>query len=1589
VNDVASKVIIMGGFAGINANGTISNSYLTLNGSFEGCPKLDGPYGSMTDKHDESGFLNIGGFVGAMYGGNIINVSITGTGKINAIYILQRNTYGDTFPVYIMGLIVGANRNDWADVGGGTRNAVNTFKVSSAVPCGTINGVLVENSSIEIDTKRGETNGESMGYRNYYNGAPYHTEPIIGIENDYELKFRTANIYFIGTNKDTYKTLSGVNDKAARYTDLTAEGIAYSDIKSFKFDPANAGQALITFNTTGKFIYEAYYKKIGTEVGKTQVASYDNVNGTFFGSTTVNADRSEYTIALKNNVPILVKEDSQTWDNYVVEKYTLTITYGTYGTYTLNPLTKEYDGAVPLTPNTINLENKDIKISNGSAFFDFVVESVGSLEKNIGVYNFVLTKKSKDYIFADAQTKKLYLFDNAKTKITSTITPRNLTISYTGHENLIFNSLSRVITSTIDNVVAGENVILSGVNAGANVTNVAGENLFINAGTYTVTPSIASGNIDTKIENYALDTIAQTLTFNIAKREITTTFDAINQSIMPYNAQAQNINFKIIDVLSGNELSMVTPEASLEISGTTFYYNKDVGGALINESSTAFINAGKHYAFVKLEVNSKVSTSEPLSLVLTNNYTYSAGEFAYEITKINPTKKPALPVSGFSYYVVPDLPRLSYNKDNTLANHDLSFQKEYGSWAWKDALEVPVVAKTEYLGVFTPTDSINFNSIEVNIPLALVKADVVINTDNVQKLFTYTGEQFTINSGATTNNSDAGVVITYANNSFTTASALNVEGAPYKVTISTQETENYNASSVIVDVVVNKGNLVLTASTVDHLFVNQSFAKVNDGWTAMFNSVATAGSEPVITWKTGTAPIIAGSFVCLITFTPTNQNINVAVVEQNINVSFINVELRLAKADSAYRVFNNVKFGDTINFGTQITDIPTELKKNSTPQYDYIFNNKWLDVFIANKEVSFTNIQDNITAYAVFDGVERSYFAVFNTDGGSEILSQNILYNHGVLKVPAPTKTGYFFAGFYYTNINDVNTLFEFSSVDEIGKRGTIISIDTTIKANDPNPNNIGVTLNAKWVKNTIDDKSIVYDSTKNLSTIPLVTENYTWLDSTIIPSVPVKTYTAVFTPDDMTFYAEQKQNVSVNIVVSKAIATITNNLTSVDKTFTYNGEFQSIDTTKFSHNNTDAAAALNFVANSFKNCETKHAITVNLPATDNYLEATQIIEVVINKAIITFSSIVPVEILMGQQDQLNSLITYDATFKNIKVDGVLSAVFEIAPITDDTSKGQIQNLNVLISFKATNENFEVYNETKSLTLRWLKVTYNFNGGLIAGENSYIDYVAYNGNLTLSDIKPTKVHETPDAFAYQFGGYSLSTTTINLITALSSITSDQEIFAIYTVIDKSVNKLLTFTIRSGEQYTIWVPVNTVLTGKDLPAMPVGTEVFEGWYNGLSLYDLSQPIVSDMTLTAKWTAVVLPVINPIIYNRNSTLSSVNLNDIKWSWKDGNIVPTALINSYVAKYSRECSYYPDAEFDIALIINKAAAEFDTSAMIKEYNYTGELITINSGAKVYDDFGNLINLEITDYTNNSYIVSGKHTVTVSYAGSANYSA
>lgn len=294
---------------------------------------------------------------------------------------------------------------------------------------------------------------------------------------------------------------------------------------------------------------------------------------------------------------------------------------------------------------------------------------------------------------------------------------------------------------------------------------VEGEKSVLDADTYNITATVPAENIDAT--RYALkEDVTVEFTVEKAPVRITANKDA---------STSKDFDGKVFDDFASlfNDIEGVKGE---EVAVT----------ASVEDGKT-ILNAGTYTVIPALDAN------------VNNYFAESVESVVYTVN--SKTVEIIWSVNDYTYNGSVQTVKAEYT-DIDGAEVELSVSFGEGV-AFKNAGEYTATAS------FAESDNAFGNYVlpeNVTNTYNIKKADSVINTDGVETVYTYTGGEQAVNSGATLNHNEA--TLEYGNNTFTTVA----EGNGLEVVISVAESENYNGATAKVVITVNKATPSVSAS---------------------------------------------------------------------------------------------------------------------------------------------------------------------------------------------------------------------------------------------------------------------------------------------------------------------------------------------------------------------------------------------------------------------------------------------------------------------------------------------------------------------------------------------------------------------------------------------------------------------------------------------------------------------------------------------------------------------------------------------------------------------------------------------------------
>lgn len=432
------------------------------------------------------------------------------------------------------------------------------------------------------------------------------------------------------------------------------------------------------------------------------------------------------------------------------------------------------------------------------------------------------------------------------------------------------------------------------VTAGDDVVSVSnGTVTILKAGTATITVSLPAST------NYNAAT-SKTITVNVAKKSGYTVAD-ISRSCLYSRDNADTIDLSGYLPANCGNVTYGTPQVNGDLYTTDGQPAVSSNGELSYKVKTGSVgdtgtikvtvttdNYEDFTITVKVELIDKISVSlkEGSSVTLQNNtLTYGetlsklafnsavfvdddgnevAGTLAWKDATIKPNAgttsatwvftpsdesyanvegSVGITVNRATPYVTaaPTVAGRTYDPNNSLTDSDLTGGNVNvsGSWRWQSAGIIPTVNNSGYVAVFTPTDTINYETVTRPITVTVSKATPVIVTAPTANAITY-GDTLGVSTltGGTVQYSDSDS--TTVAGSFAWAdssikpSVSDSNTTTYQVVFTPSDTVNYNTAATAVTLTVNKAENApnMPSSTMN---VANSCAKVSDvtlptGW---------------------------------------------------------------------------------------------------------------------------------------------------------------------------------------------------------------------------------------------------------------------------------------------------------------------------------------------------------------------------------------------------------------------------------------------------------------------------------------------------------------------------------------------------------------------------------------------------------------------------------------------------------------------------------------------------------------------------------------------------------------------------------------
>lgn len=747
-----------------------------------------------------------------------------------------------------------------------------------------------------------------------------------------------------------------------------------------------------------------------------------------------------------------------------------------------------------------------------------------------------------------------------------------------------------------------------------------------------------------------------------------------------------------------------------------------------SESSLAFTITGKDSTVLKAGTYNVVVT-----VAESNNYYGTKLEVGTIVVE------QATPKTDFST-------NFTYTYGKVLSSADLP-----DGYEWINEVKLEVGANQAIAAKYVPTDTENYKTVydTFNVTIERIVGTISVN-DNQE--FTY-GDA--IDLGATTNNvdTDAKIVIT----GLTLNSDGFVDAGTYIVTLSVAKTAHYTAVTETITVTVNKKEVEIETEESYEYGTEASDVQL----TSVYGTFETYSENPNANVQTlslnynssNENSLFVESKSIWVKFVPYVEYAhNFAEYVKEVVITIVKKELTFTDVTSSFVydgnahsvVYSLTGFAGsdtiadvTVSGNTSITNVVDSTsvtltvesqyyygtwtgelnitkatpKTDFTTVYDVYWNTKLSDIelpanYSFDVDQTLTTVDDGQTFAATYNLNDSNYITVsgkFTVNVKRIVTTINVNDLSGLTYKPNTTYTITATA----TNAGEAKPVVTVNGSEtySIGNAGTYNVVVTVAES----AHYTAATLEYDVViakANPTTDFTTVYSAVWNtkLSGITLPT-GYAWVDAdTVLSSVGNgQTFAATFTPSDTVNYNIITKTFTVN--VEKATAKVTANATY---TFTYSGSAFTLTNVNPSHTESTVEYTYKIgdtVYESLLNAGT-YTVTITLPESAHYKEATTTATVTINKAKVALPT--------------GLKATYGQTLANVVLPTSSYGTWSFV-LDSTTSVGDSGNNTFQIKFTSTNANYTDFVDNVTVTVAKVTttITANIPTGLVYNESTF------------------------------------------------------------------------------------------------------------------------------------------------------------------------------------------------------------------------------------------------------------------------------
>jgi len=438
-----------------------------------------------------------------------------------------------------------------------------------------------------------------------------------------------------------------------------------------------------------------------------------------------------------------------------------------------------------------------------------------------------------------------------------------------------------------------------------------------------------------------------------------------------------------------------------------------------------------------------------------------------------------------------------------------------GSFAWSDGTIIPTVINSGYQVTFTPTDTINYNTVKNTVGITVNKVDQIVTTWPTAAAITYGAALST--SALTGGAASVAGSFSWANG--TTIPTVSNSG--YQVTFTPTDTDHYNTATNTVNITVNKATPTVTVwptaavitygATLSTSALNGGTASVagSFAWANGANIPAVSNSGYQVTFTpndadnyntvTNTVNITVNKATPTVTVWPT-----AAVITYGATLSTSALNGGTASVAGSFAWVNGANIPAVSNSGYQVTFTPTD-----TNNFNIVTSSSNVSITVYKADPIVTT-WPTAAAITIGETLIKS-----SLSGGTASVSGSFVWANSAT-IPTFTNSGYPVI-FIPTDTANYNTLTQ----------------------------NVALTVNNK-VTPTVTTwptaAAITYGAALSTSAltggVASVAGSFAWSSPSSIPTVTNSGYQVTFTPTDTDHFNTATSN--INITVHKATPTVT-----------------------------------------------------------------------------------------------------------------------------------------------------------------------------------------------------------------------------------------------------------------------------------------------------------------------------------------------------------------------------------------------------------------------------------------------------------------